>query len=199
MNRNLPQPRVIGLDLSLTGTGLAWPGGVLTLDIAKGMTGPARLSIVQRKVRLIATTPQVATLAVIEAYSFNSQYGGERLGELGGVVRLALHEEAVPFVEVAPLTLKKFATGSGATRGPKRVTKADVLRAARQHLDYPGWSEDEADALWLYTFGMAAHGLFDVGNLASPAAAEQALNSVEWPRNVREYRRQLSGPTTAKG
>ena len=35
------------------------------------------------------------------------------IGELGGVVRVALHERQIPFVEIPPTCRAKFATGKG--------------------------------------------------------------------------------------
>jgi Holliday junction resolvasome RuvABC endonuclease subunit len=178
--------RVIGADLSLTGSGLAWEGGVLVVN-TKDWHGMRRLAVITRKVERIATTPRLASLAVIEAYSFGSQFGGERLGELGGCVRLMLHNLGVPYAEVAPGTLKKFAAGSGAVRGPRKVEKSHILTNARDLLGYQGFSFDEADALWLRALGMYALGQFDV-TLPWPQQAKEACAAVEWPREVRDFR-----------
>ena len=55
----------------------------------------------------------VDTLVAIEGYSFGSFSGRERLGEWGGVLRLALYRAGFKYVEVPPTSLKKFVTGKG--------------------------------------------------------------------------------------
>lgn len=92
--------------------------------------------------------PEVCTF---EGYSYGS--GGRAavsLGELGGVLRLVAFQQGVPIAVVPPANLKVYACGSAATRGPKKVTKDDVVQAARTHLGYVGTSSDKADALWLW-------------------------------------------------
>ncbi len=50
-------------------------------------------------------------------------YALTQLGELDGVIRTALFEAGVPFVEVAPATLKKYATGRGNATKPRVPAK----------------------------------------------------------------------------
>jgi Holliday junction resolvasome RuvABC endonuclease subunit len=53
-------------------------------------------------------------IVALEHYSYMSRYShAHSIGELGGVVRVALHERHIPFVEIPPTCRAKFATGKG--------------------------------------------------------------------------------------
>ena len=72
--------------------------------------------------------------------------------EYRGVIRLFCGDNGIPYFEVAPSSLKRFATGHG--RVPKELkgkvtSKEMMVSAARMRLGYKGRSDDEADALWL--------------------------------------------------
>jgi crossover junction endodeoxyribonuclease RuvC len=137
---------ITGLDLSLVETGIADALGARHLSTpAAKFPGMARLQHIRNQVLFAALETDTVYL---EGYSFGSKNGGERLGELGGVVRLALYEKGIPFVEVSPGTLKMFATGRG------NASKVEVLVAARDRLGYTGTNDNEADALWLWQLGL---------------------------------------------
>lgn len=159
--------KVAGLDLSLTSTGWASHHGHGT--IKSRQTGPARLVEIRTEV-LEAT--RGAHLAVIEGYSFGAKTNREVLGELGGVIRVALYGNRIPFVVAAPLQLKKFATGNA------RAGKGDVLAAAVRVLGYDGGSDDVADALWLQQLGLAAYGSAGVD---VTQYREQVVGALSWP------------------
>lgn len=142
---------ILALDLSLTSTGYALPDGTpgtLKPRIRPDgrfidLTGPARLSWIRDEILGLEHDNQ-ADLVAIEGYSFNSRASqAHSLGELGGVVRCALHDADIPWIALAPTTVKKYATGSGS------ADKLDVILAARDRLGYRGKSNDEADALWI--------------------------------------------------
>lgn len=138
--------RLLGLDLSLTSTGYAALDTTTTAQtvgrLRTSARGPARL----REIRDAVTTllrihdPE---LVAVEGYAFGRPNGMAALGELGGVIRLTLHEHGQAYIDVPPAVVKKYATGRGNTG------KEDVLAAAIRRLDYDGSSNDEADALWL--------------------------------------------------
>lgn len=141
-------PAVVGLDLSLTATGWANVAGVSGVYRTKA-TGTERLAALRRAVDiLVGAGLDSADLIVIEGYSFGSRNGGEKLGELGGVIRLLLHDRGVRWVEAPPATLKKYATGKG------NAGKNDVKAAARKRLGWGGEDDNEADALWLRAIGL---------------------------------------------
>lgn len=162
---------LVALDPSVTSTGVCDQNGPRTI---KGVgAGMARLARLRDEVRRAVID---ADVVVIEGYSFGSPKGAanraHQLGELGGVIRLTLHDLAVPHVDVPPANLKQFACGKG------NASKEEVLTAAVRRLGYPGSSKDEADALWLYAMGAAHYLDLDV---PVPAAHRAALVKVPWP------------------
>lgn len=54
--------------------------------------------------------------AAIEGYSYMSKWRAHDLGEVGGIIRVSLHEMGVRYSVVPPPTLKKFVTGKGNTK-----------------------------------------------------------------------------------
>jgi crossover junction endodeoxyribonuclease RuvC len=158
----------VGLDLSLTSTGYARADGTTGM-IASKQTGPARLIEIRTAVLEVA---RGAHLAIIEGYSFGAKTNREVLGELGGVIRVALYGNRIRYVVAAPAQLKKFATGH------HQASKEEVLVAATKQLAYDGFSNDEADALWLRQLGLAAYG----GASVPPTQyREQVLGAIKWP------------------
>lgn len=114
-------------------------------------------------------------LVVIEGYSYHSEYGGEKLGEMGGVVRLGLWQmkPRPQIMEIAPKSLKKFATGNGNAR------KEQMVAAAKKRLGYGRNSDDEADALWLIQAALHYYGL--PGAAPMPEDQVQVIRALEWP------------------
>lgn len=166
--------RVAGLDLSLTSTGLcAYNSGKITTHIARSRhIGPARLVTIRDRVLDLVQTVFDASLVLIEGYSYNSRNGGERLGELGGVIRVALYEAGVPYVEVSPPQLKKYATGKG-NASKDTVYGAAVHRAGREFA-----TTDEADAWWLCQMALAHLGL---PHIEMPRPNRAVLDRIAWP------------------
>ncbi len=185
-------PTVVAFDLSLTSSGVADDTG--TRRIRPKTTGEERLVNVRDAV-LTQTHPTMdglgprcmrcvgkenrplflygdhPDLVVLEGYSYGSPNAAHPVGELGGVVRVALHEAGIPFEVVPPASIKIFACGKGNAKKP------DVLLAAVRRLDYQGNSTDEADALWLYALAMHALGSPIV---TLPATHLRALTTVKW-------------------
>lgn len=169
---------VLALDLSLTATGYAIGTTLGTLPPPKGKDrGNARLDWILRQVLELAARGE-ADVAVIEGYSYGSKGRAiVSIGELGGLVRWGLYRRGIPYVEIAPGTLKKFATGRGDSKKP------DMLAAAIKRLGYNpsnGRHDDnEVDALWLQQVGL--HGYQLPGAATLPKAQLEAIAGVEWP------------------
>jgi len=144
---------IVGLDLSLTSTGVALDGG--TFRIRPKNKGVERLRLIRGELQSFLAdmdAVECIDLVVIEGYSFGSRGRAVfNIGELGGVVRVMLHEESYDFVEVPPTSLKKFATGKG--NAPKDAVLASAIRAG-----FRGDNNDEADAWWLWKMGYAILG-----------------------------------------
>lgn len=144
-----PGPQVMGLDPSLTSTGLATPDGTAhTLEPPAGLAGMARIAWHVDQL-FYANWMHGTDLVVVEGYSFGSKGNATRdLAELGGVLRFTLWHGRKRWVDVPPPTLKIFATGKGT------ADKTAMVVTARERLGYGGLSADEADALWLREFGL---------------------------------------------
>ena len=160
---------IIGLDLSLTSTGVATERGTLTIKTK--LKGVERLHAIWEEVwGHIAgfQNPYV----VIEGYAFQKQGSHcHAQGELGGVVRHGLFLRQTPFVEVPPTVRSLFATGRG------NAGKAEVVSnvTARSGLIFS--SDDEADAWVLREMGMQH---FEQSDLGWPAKNMTALEKVNW-------------------
>lgn len=140
---------VVGLDLSLTATGIAYPDGTAETLHTGTRRDMSRLSLIATHIgRLLGDADPPPDLVVIEGYSYGSQGRAVvSMGELGGIVRYMLWREAWRYIEIAPGTLKKYATGKG------NAGKNAMLIAARDRLGYTGEDNDQADALWLRAAG----------------------------------------------
>ncbi len=168
-----PYSQVVGLDLSLTATGVAGGGGAFVL------CPPGRLGGVERLDWYDTTLDRVLDgmdpLVVLEGYSMGSKGRAVfNIGELGGVVRLLLWRGSIPFAEVAPGSLKKFATGKG-------NDKKDAVLVAAVRAGYEGDDNNEADAWWLRQMGLYHLGVPEVPITVYRTAAVKA---VVWPAPV---------------
>lgn len=165
---------VLGLDLSLTAPGFSIAPVPTSLHMPKGIEGPERIAVIRDAVIQAVTLNHVEVVA-IEGYSFGSTASrAHAQAELGGVVRLWLYEQSMPYVEIAPATLKKFATGSGV------ADKFAMGQAAKKRAPDIEFSDDNAcDAWWLQQMAIAH---YDPDNaLVLPASHLGALKSVHWP------------------
>lgn len=168
---------VIGLDLSLTASGMS-DGAKTWVHKSKGQKSD---SLRQRWDRLRGLTDTIvgscmfAGLVVIEqpAYASNSGHMHDRSG-LWWLVLDGLACSGTPVVEVAPSQLKKYATGKG------NAAKGLVLDATARRLPDidTGADDNRADALWLACMGLDHLGT-PVVDL--PAAQRAVLDAVTWP------------------
>lgn len=170
--------KILGIDLSLTATGLAllvspdeppvdfgFPSSLFqgnttvrvwstTLSTEPSLSGllPRWLAIVQA----IHTWASRADRLVIEGYSFGSMAGQIRLHELGGIVRYELLQRYPSgLLEIPPMTLKRFITGTGGA--DKNRVMLETYK--RWHVEFP--NDNECDAHGLAQIGMAYYGSTD--------------------------------------
>lgn len=146
-------PVMVGLDLSLTGTGMAaiTAGRLETATLRSTKKGVVRLSDLRARLRAFLLTHK-PELVVVEGYSFASKNSrAHSTGEWGGVARLLLHDMGFPFVNAPPSNLKLFATGSHNSRKPEIVM--NLLK--RWQVEVP--REDEADATVAALVAAAIH------------------------------------------
>lgn len=174
-------PRVIGLDLSLTSTGLAFirpaaPAGVQTLKSkgAKDATLAERALRLHNLARDIILAALTADVVVIEQPAYN-QTGGSHHDRSGlwWLVADALSDEELRLVEVTPQAVKKYATGKG------NASKDEVLAAVvRRYPDVEVGNNNEADALVLAAIGARLAG-YPIEE-SMPLAHLDALSKVRW-------------------
>jgi crossover junction endodeoxyribonuclease RuvC len=165
---------ILSLDLSLTASGYAMTdgrSGVLEPPKTVGL-GIRRLQWIRFTVLQLAMP---ADLIVIEGYAFAAANQAHQLGELGGVVRIALADRDKTVVVIPPASLKLYATGSG------KAKKDEVLAAAIRSLGYDGHNHNTADALWLLEMARAK---YSGASLTEPKT--RALSKLTWPALGRE-------------
>lgn len=184
-----PKLNFLGIDPSLTGTGIAVVSSDGKLRYSDRiepdkMRGVQRLRYLRQCVidRLEKTNPHSVC---IEGYSFSSKFSrAHSLGEWGGVLRVTVAEDFnLPIYSLPPQSLKKFATGRGDTKGKgPMATALDKRLGATLSL-----GEDEVDAVWL------ALSLFDhhryAGGEHLPQYAVEALGKMEEVFAPRQRRR----------
>lgn len=111
----------------------------------------ARLELARLFVRF---PPQPGDIIAFEASSTNQR--GKAPVRVHCGMLAAIYETAyavgIPKThirEVAVPTLKVHATGSGATHGPNKVMKSDMVKYCRAQFHIEPASDDEADAIWV--------------------------------------------------
>jgi len=140
---------IVGVDLSLSATGIARDDETGTIGADCGPERPSR------RIDQIVTRMGVwlvgAKLVVIEGYSPGSIgiVGKLRVAELRGALYRRLFQLDIDHVEVPPATLKKWATGNG------RASK-DEMAAALPPGPCPA-NDNEVDAWFLWSMGNCAH------------------------------------------
>lgn len=147
-------PVVMGIDPSLTSTGLVVLSNselISSETIGIKEKGIARLLELQNILegRLFTYKPD---LVVIEGYAFARSNQAHQMGELGGMIRMLLTQKRVPWIEVAPTQVKKFATGKG--NAAKDLILMNVYKRWGVEFD----SNDIADAYVLARIGLAVSG-----------------------------------------
>jgi Holliday junction resolvasome RuvABC endonuclease subunit len=159
--------RVIGVDPSLSGTGICDVAGQMSCIGGDAKLGNDRLRLIYDAVLEAAVH---ADHAIVEDLPTHAM-GAGKTGMAQGVVRLALVSLRVPFTLVAPATLKKFATGRG--DADKKQMRAALLE--RTGMDVR--NDNKVDAWWLRAMGLQRAGQLP---FILPAAHLGTLQKVEW-------------------
>lgn len=166
---NAMGPRILGLDLSLTATGMALPDGTTETVRTRQADGWRRLMDIRQRVSLALGAG--VDLAVLEDLPTHAKAAGIT-GRVHGAVLPLLMSSGVPFVYVVPSVLKKYATGSG------NADKAAVQVAAFKRFGAEFADDNQCDAAWLRWLGLDAYG---APACEMPAAQRAALTKVVWP------------------
>jgi hypothetical protein len=173
----MKQPnRVLGLDLSLTGTGWCATSNLVT---RVGIIEPGKLEGLERMDHILkeisklldltqvpffhvshseedASLPQTSelnineTLVIIEDFSFSSKGSSLfQIAGLGYLVRHWLWEHGIKFLLVPPTMVKKFCTGTGTAQ------KSLILKEVYKRWNVDLTDDNEADAYVLSRIGRA--------------------------------------------
>ncbi len=149
----LPEDVVIGIDLSLTSTGVAavHPGGLWHSTIEPKNTGMPRLQRIRDEIVELCHN---RALVMIEEPSVRSN-GAGHAAIIGNwfVVVLALIESGRTVYQVNPMTLHKFVAGTGAAK------KDDMKLAVFKRWGSECRTSDEADAIGLAIMGAMLGGI----------------------------------------
>ncbi len=166
--------KVLVIDPSLVRSGVYFQsrgdGFIDTIEPDKTAPHMDRLNYIYKSVReLICKTH--CDLVIIEAYAFQAVGKVVTLGEVGGIVRLALHRKNVPFIEIVPATWKSATLGG---RGlPKKTVKDRKYLAERvnylYNTDFNHNQVDEMDSFLMYqtavkSFSRSTDGLIKIND-----------------------------------
>jgi len=169
---------VVGIDPSLTATGLAWGDGVTTtIKYPKDVTGDQRLVVISEAIENLTNLPrcgQTVELAVIEDLPTHA-HGAGITGMVQGVIRLQLRLDGIRYVTVPAATLKKFATGKG------NATKPDMRMELFQRTGVDLRDDNQVDAAWLRFLGLA---LIGQPEIQLPKTHTVALDKLSLPEGI---------------
>ena len=172
-------PTVIGLDLSLTATGIAGnTTGTHPTPWATVLKPPPRLRGHERLHHLataITARTTHADIVIVEGPSYGSQAGQSGHHERAGLwwhITHQLWQAGTPIAVVPPACLKRYATGKG--NASKDLVLTEV---ARRFAWCPG-DNNAADAAALAAMGADHYGH---ALAVMPAANRKGLDAVDWP------------------
>ncbi|WP_125262347.1 crossover junction endodeoxyribonuclease RuvC [Streptomyces alboflavus] len=175
--------RVLGLDLSLTSTGVCLPDGTSYRIKTRDRDGDRRLVAIRDNIRE-ALAEHRPHLAVIEDLPKHAMSAG-LTAQVHGPVKCELIDADVPFGFVVPATLKSFACDNG--RADKREMAAAAYLAAGAEfpgdLNARGEGGDMCDAWWLRAAG---HDWVGRPLFALPRAQRDRLVKAKWPSAYRQ-------------
>lgn len=164
--------RIVGLDLSLTASGVAiWNDRTLSLLTLESphAGGIERLDWIYNQVRELCRN---AELVVVEGLSYGSNMPSaqERAG-LWFIVARALWKAGIPMQAVAPTQVKKFVTGKGSAE------KSLILREVFRRWNIIAEDDNQADAAVLVRIGLVLAGVAESETDAQREVIKALLNS----------------------
>jgi Holliday junction resolvasome RuvABC endonuclease subunit len=149
---------VLGLDLSLTGTGMCvvqsnagdGKGLLATINTTAKTRTEDRLITIRRH---IAQASSGVDAAIIEGLSYGSVGGAQaERSALHWMVRVDLYQLGVPYVVVTPMSLKKFVCGTA------KAEKSMMIREVYRRWNVEAANDNEADAAALAHLGLVYYG-----------------------------------------
>lgn len=167
-------PGVLGIDPSLSATGIAHRFGGLTVAGGDAWAGDQRLAWIHNAVLMACEGEPHPVLAVVEDLPTHA-HGAGKTGMAQAAVRLALMTAGVPYALMTAATLKKYATGNG------NAAKPDLRMALYKRTGVDIRDDNEVDAAWLRLAGLDWLGHPVV---ALPKQQRAALDKVAWPETA---------------
>ncbi|WP_304455912.1 hypothetical protein [Nocardiopsis sp. YSL2] len=172
-------PRVVGLDLSVTATGVAFDNGAQDF-IGPQADGDARILDIREAVRIVVGGCPPGTrginrwvdLVVIEDIPPVRAKAIGMLGMVHGVVRALLMDNGIPYALVPPSSLKKYATGRGGAGKPDM--RMELFKRTGDDVR----DDNAVDAAWLRYMGLDALGHPEVH---LPKGHREGLAKIAWP------------------
>jgi hypothetical protein len=161
---------ILGLDLSITATGVCWPDGTTDTITGDSTDGDRRLVHIVNRLYYAHTGLQF-DLAVLEDLPASGRMAGIT-GMVQGAVRLMLLRLGIPYALVAAATLKAYATGTG--NADKHAMRMAAFK--RGGLEFK--DDNQCDAWWLRNAGLDWLGHPEI---TMPAAQRARLDKAKWP------------------
>ena len=172
----MKSPFYVGLDISITGTGVVVLDRELQIVSAECVkTKPqddwyARVNNIVSRVFSYIPDPVLCTVFV-EDYAYAAKGQVFNIAELSGIIKFRLWHDAYPFLRIPPTSLKKFTTASG--NAPKELMMKEVYK--RYGVDFN--DNNVADAYALARMGYAI-----TQQVHMPAYQQDAVKNV-WKNN----------------
>lgn len=168
--------RVLGLDLSITATGIALPNGATQTIKTNPKHGDRRLQHIVDHVGLaLGDTDYGDTCDLVVMEEAPPGLKGPAIKAIHmvhGAVRLRLIDFGTPYVAINPTTLKGYATGS-TSADKTAMAMAAYKRTGREFAD-----DNQCDAAWLRWAGLDRYGLPE---FELPKAQRERLTKAQWP------------------
>lgn len=144
--------RVLALDPA-SSTGVCLDGRLALWDLENQRPGRHKGKRQRALFELLTETVRGKSIDLIAFEKASTGAGAQRStglfhATLEGVILLVAATSGTPVLEVHPMTLKKFATGSG------KATKDQMISAALAEGAPVGNYSDLADAYWVWRFGI---------------------------------------------
>jgi crossover junction endodeoxyribonuclease RuvC len=148
---------IIGLDLSLTSTGISIYNILEDVFTSEAVKTSNKYSYVERYKKILDRIIDIdhflepGSFFFIEGYSFGSfgkSTAMSNLIELGGIIKFDVVNRGRQYIDIPPTILKKFITGRG------NAKKEDIKLGIYKKYQREFKTSDEADAFALAVFGV---------------------------------------------
>lgn len=170
--------RVIGIDPSMTATGLCrWDGAVSTVKTRTNQRDN-RLRVIREAVATVAHVRGPfggpVDLAVVEQVVARQGPAIGALWMVQAAVRMALMDAGVPYVIVNPQHVKAYA-------GWAKNDKDAMARSAYEMAGVEFADDNQCDAWWLRQMALDHYGMIPLGSVRVAASQRAWLDKAVWP------------------